>query len=788
MKRRIISLFLALFLLAELPLAVQAAEPIALGDFIITTDEAASSCSFAYNALTISAPGTYTVSMAENIDTTDDRIVVDAEGVTLILDNLHILDECSSLTLNQDAAIRAVGTVTLVTESDGSSVLEPAIKVLTGKTMTFLGGEMTAIGAKGAYGDSDYGKNGIRGNLIMQSGSLTVCGGNGKSGYYRGGDGGHGIYGNVTVNGGTLTATGGSGVNGGGGDGGVGRSGIGGNVTVNGGKVVATGGNGGNSGTYQYPGDGGYGIDGKLTVTGGEVVAVGGKGGFNGYYDYGINGYGVGGAQAQIDHGTVTATGNNYGGDSQAAFEFTPITEPANLTVIRVGTSESDATDSPYIGQRYAQYTVLKFYHITYRNISDTAERPEAIIEGRPTVIPDPVKANHHFDGWLINGSGEPIKELVLAADAYAEPITLTATWTPKTEVTIDSADQLYTYDTQPHSFITQGTPAEGYTVEYYVDGAWTAQAPTDAGNYSVQISRPEDDTYQNYTLSLEHGLIIQKADPQITAPTAKDGLIYSGTPQILIDAGSTIGGKLQYRIEGGEWSEELPTAVEAGQYTVYYRVVGDRNYNDVSEETLTVKILTPEQACPKDDTCPMNPYQDTNLNAWYHDGIHYCLTKGLMEGYSTTVFDPEGATSRAMLVMILWRMEGEPSAADPNFTDVADEAWFAKAIAWAQETGIVNGFPDGTFRPDALLTREQAAVILHRYAAYKDYDTDSTDSLDCFTDGEAVSIYAEDAMNWAIEIGMINGKDHNMLDPQGNTRRNEVATLMMRFCNQFHL
>lgn len=788
MKRRIISLFLAIFLLAELPLAVQAAEPIALGDFIITTDEAASSCSFAYNALTISAPGTYTVSMAEGISITDDRIVIDAEGVTLILDNLHILDECSSLTLNQDAAIRAVGTVTLVTESDGSSVLEPAIKVLTGKTMTFLGGEMTAIGAKGAYGDSDYGKNGIRGNLIMQSGSLTVCGGNGKSGYYRGGDGGHGIYGNVTVNGGTLTATGGSGVNGGGGDGGAGRSGIGGNVTVNGGKVVATGGNGGNSGTYQYPGDGGYGIDGKLTVTGGEVVAVGGKGGFNGYYDYGINGYGVGGAQAQIDHGTVTAIGNNYGGDSQAAFEFTPQTEPANLTEIRVGASESDATDSPYIGQRYAQYTVRKFYHINYRDISDTAERPEAMIEGIPTVIPDPVRANHRFDGWLINGSGEPIKNLVLAADAYAEPITLTATWTLKTEVTVDSTVQIYTYNTQPHGFILESTPAEGYTVEYYVDEAWTAQAPIEAGSYNVQISRAEDDTYQSFSVMLEHGLIIRKADPQISAPTAKDGLIYDGTPQSLIEAGSTDGGRLQYRLESGEWSEELPTAVKPGSYTVYYRVVGDENYNDVSEAFLTAEIKTPEQVCPKDDTCPIAPYQDLNIDSWYHDGIHYCLTHGLMEGYSTTTFDPEGTTTRAMLVTVLWRLEHEPSAADTDFTDVADEAWYARAIAWAQENGIVNGFPDGTFRPDAGLTREQAAVILQRYAAYKGFDTDSTESLDRFTDGDAVSLYAEDAMSWACEIGLMRGKENNVLDPHGSTKRSEIATLMMRFCNQFFL
>ena len=205
-------------------------------------------------------------------------------------------------------------------------------------------------------------------------------------------------------------------------------------------------------------------------------------------------------------------------------------------------------------------------------------------------------------------------------------------------------------------------------------------------------------------------------------------------------------------------------------------------NVPDKTEEN------TGYRACLKEGACPIWPFTDAVPSAWYHDGVHYCIENGLMQGVSTAKFLPDGSTTRAQLVTILWRLEGSPEATNTaSFGDVADGAWYAKAVRWAEGSGVVKGYDSEHFGPDDAVTREQMVTILYRYAQYKGYDVsvgEDTNILS-FNDALTVSEYAIPAMQWACGSSMVNGiaQDGGMLlAPKDTTTRAQVATLMMRF------
>lgn len=194
---------------------------------------------------------------------------------------------------------------------------------------------------------------------------------------------------------------------------------------------------------------------------------------------------------------------------------------------------------------------------------------------------------------------------------------------------------------------------------------------------------------------------------------------------------------------------------------------------------TVTFKVLTDVSECPRDASCPMSGYTDLNMGEWYHDGIHYCLDEGLMDGVDAGMFAPNATTSRAMIVTILWRLQGSPEAdTTETFTDVYPDAWYAKAIAWAVAEGVADGYGEGLFGPNDAITREQLAAMLWRYAARPE----SEGGLSAFADGAEVSVWAQQAMSWAVSLGLINGVDSDRLDPKGQATRAQTATILMRF------
>lgn len=188
---------------------------------------------------------------------------------------------------------------------------------------------------------------------------------------------------------------------------------------------------------------------------------------------------------------------------------------------------------------------------------------------------------------------------------------------------------------------------------------------------------------------------------------------------------------------------------------------------------------------CPRDETCPIEPYFDTKNDAWWHDGIHYCLENELMNGFPNGMFQPNGNTTRAQVTVMIWRLAGSPVAnyAHP-FTDVKDDYWYTEAIRWAAAEKVVKGISETEFAPEAPVTREQLAVMLYRYAQYKGqgFTGDWAFLLD-FSDREKVSSWAYEAVCWCNMKSVVTGRTETEFVPSDNATRAEVAAMFQRFC-----
>ena len=210
----------------------------------------------------------------------------------------------------------------------------------------------------------------------------------------------------------------------------------------------------------------------------------------------------------------------------------------------------------------------------------------------------------------------------------------------------------------------------------------------------------------------------------------------------------------------------------------------GDGTYSFVMPDgpvTVTPKF---KPSADHVDYCPAKKFTDVDITQWHHLDLDYVLNKGMMNGTSDTTFEPQSTTNRAMIVTILWRLEGEPKAKESAFTDLTQD-WYKAAVGWAAENGIVNGTSATTFAPTDPITREQFAAILYRYADHKKYDVSQKADLNKYTDADSISGYAQDAFGWANAAGLINGMTETTLAPQGNATRAQAAAILHRFCEK---
>lgn len=193
----------------------------------------------------------------------------------------------------------------------------------------------------------------------------------------------------------------------------------------------------------------------------------------------------------------------------------------------------------------------------------------------------------------------------------------------------------------------------------------------------------------------------------------------------------------------------------------------------------------TADQPCDGGKDCPSAPFTDVDTAKWYHLSVDYVLAHKMMNGVSSRAFAPNANLTRGMLVQILYNLEGKPKGTAANFSDVQADAWYAEAVGWAASNKVVTGYADGTFRPNAAVTREQAAAILYRYAQSKGIDVsvgENTNILS-YVDVQQASEYAIPALQWAVGAGVLNGKNGGRLAPTGTATRAEIAAIMQRWC-----
>ena len=183
---------------------------------------------------------------------------------------------------------------------------------------------------------------------------------------------------------------------------------------------------------------------------------------------------------------------------------------------------------------------------------------------------------------------------------------------------------------------------------------------------------------------------------------------------------------------------------------------------------------------CDGGTDCPSRGFTDVgDVGAWYHEAVDYALRNNLMDGYGSGLFGPSHNLTRAQLAQLLYNREGRPTVTgDSPFTDVANGAWYSDAVAWAAESGIVDGYGGGEFGPNDSITREQLATILWRYSQ----SPAATNKELHFNDADKISGYALDAIRWAAENGILNGFGDGRLDPKGLATRAQVAQLLKNF------
>jgi hypothetical protein len=197
----------------------------------------------------------------------------------------------------------------------------------------------------------------------------------------------------------------------------------------------------------------------------------------------------------------------------------------------------------------------------------------------------------------------------------------------------------------------------------------------------------------------------------------------------------------------------------------------------------ITVNALFTEIPTVLPEKPPALPFVDVEESDWYYHPVDYVYRNQWFAGITEEHFEPNTPMSRAMLVTVLWRLEGQAEIdVNPVFSDVPPGEYYAKAVDWANSQEIVQGYGNGAFGPTDNITREQMALILYKFAEFKGYDTSAVAHLDSFHDANQISPWALDAVKWAVAKQILSGKGSGTLDPSGPATRAEVASILMRF------
>ena len=233
-------------------------------------------------------------------------------------------------------------------------------------------------------------------------------------------------------------------------------------------------------------------------------------------------------------------------------------------------------------------------------------------------------------------------------------------------------------------------------------------------------------------------------------------------------------------------WPSESLVNVQADT-TLYAQWGTVSSSGNPSHQPSTSSSATIHTPTPPPDEGWDNPYIDVVDTDWFYNAVRFVTEHELMEGTGANRFSPNVVLTRAMIVTILYRLEGKPAVSgDIPFSDVKAGEWYSDAILWASRNSIVLGYGNGLYGPEDPVTREQAVVILHRYAQFKGLDVSAADDLAMFVDRGKISAWALDAMKWAVAVGIIEGRSSNKIAPEGSSTRAEIAMIFKRYIDDF--
>lgn len=326
---------------------------------------------------------------------------------------------------------------------------------------------------------------------------------------------------------------------------------------------------------------------------------------------------------------------------------------------------------------------------------------------------------------------------------------TVTFTIRPAYQYILKSVS-VYTNDSYRQSIQVTRDKYDWNTFSFTMPNASVVIAPTYTSDY--------------YTISVDggsHGSVSIEAEPAGTNS-------YYGirNEYVYIDATPNTGYKVKSVTVVDKYNDSIK---------VYESSTANRYYFTMPDSNVTVNVeFTPRVMS--------NPFTDVRSTDWFYDAVNYVYSEGIMDGTSVYMFSPNNATSRGMLVTILWRLAGQPVVTGTSFSDVSSSSYYYYAVLWASKYGIVDGLGNNMFGPDQAITREQFAVILYRYAQHCGYSTSANSTLVGYADSNKISSYALTAMRWACGAGLFEGDERANLNPQGQTTRAAAAKLLMTF------
>lgn len=326
-----------------------------------------------------------------------------------------------------------------------------------------------------------------------------------------------------------------------------------------------------------------------------------------------------------------------------------------------------------------------------------------------------------------------------------------------------------------PDALVTAGKPVYIYHEKDSATYVYAGSVSGGTGAYTATFENPHG--FSTFTVKTSAPAFVTDANNQVTYyPTLQDAVNAAASTDVIT------------LLEDGLSAEiTKDVIVKNGTDAPITVTINDKNVELEAGAEATVEYTTSGGGIiggggEGGTEEPAVPFTDVKEGDWFYDAVVYAYENDLMQGTTGTTFSPDVKMNRAMLVTILYRLEGEPAVSgDVSFTDVPD-AYYTEAVAWAASNGLVEGYEDNTFKPTQNITREQFATILYRYAAFKKADTTVSGDLSDFTDAASTSTWAKDAMTWAVDNGIIQGVTPTTLAPRNTATRAQGATMLMRF------